>query len=622
MRAVLGTRGRLKGQVGVMIQEDRAVGHEAEPFGTSSPKDTAQVLGALDSLPDALLVLDANDRVSHYNAALVTLYGESSRHLQIGIGFAELVSLLANDERRYGALPDTALVLRDNKQKRTDVPLPDNLGEGPEAVSVRRMALHALAPCDYEELTAGGRWLHVSTRLTADGGQIISHRDITRWKARELQLEHTVLHDPATGLPNRTLFMDRISQELRRCARNRDRSFGVALIDIDRFRDIAQDFGPESAKSVLAAVARRLEAAVRPSDTIAHLEGDSFGCLVEGLSSEKDAEDFADRIGAAFDVPVKIDHGEIEVSIGMGVAIGSRLASSGSNLVRDASTALSRAKDDPDVHVAVFDDVMRTTTLTRYRLDAQLRQAVRRKELRMVYQPIVDIESFRVVGFESLTRWGDNDVNAVPPSIFVEVAEQSDLIVPLGRLVLELAAADLATWLDRNPDIFMSVNISARQFAEHDLVKDLKQVIDRHDIPRDALRLEITESTVVENPEKVAETLAAIKQMGARICIDDFGTGYSSLHLLQAMPYDILKIDRSFVDSLDSSPRSRIIVETVTEMAHRIGMKVVVEGIERHDQLATARNAGCDFAQGYLFAPPLDANDAARIAASGQIAIA
>ncbi|MBT5434426.1 MAG: EAL domain-containing protein, partial [Rhodospirillaceae bacterium] len=231
------------------------------------------------------------------------------------------------------------------------------------------------------------------------------------------------------------------------------------------------------------------------------------------------------------------------------------------------------------------------------------------------------IETFRVAGFEGLARWGREGVDAVTPTIFVEVAEQSDLIVPLGRLALESAARELTTWIEHNPDIFVTVNISPRQFDEHDLVKDLKNVIEDFSLPRESLHLEITESTVVENPEKVAEALAELKRLGVRICIDDFGTGYSSLHLLQAMPYDVLKIDRSFISTLDSSPRSQIIVETITEMAHRIGMRVVAEGIERHDQLAMIRRAGCDFAQGCLFAPALEAEEAARVAISGRLEV-
>ena len=193
--------------------------------------------------------------------------------------------------------------------------------------------------------------------------------------------------------------------------------------------------------------------------------------------------------------------------------------------------------------------------------------------------------------------------------------------MPLGRLALDMAAKELSSWLQHDPSLFVTVNVSARQLGEHDLARDLKSAIDTYDLPREALHLEITESTVVEYPEKVAEALADIKRLGVRICIDDFGTGYSSLHLLQAMPYDVLKIDRSFISTLDTSPRSRVIVETITEMAHRMGMRVVAEGIERHDQLAMIRKAGCDYAQGFLFAPGLEAADAENLAAAGRLNI-
>jgi diguanylate cyclase (GGDEF)-like protein len=582
-------------------------------------RGAATILPALDSLSDAILVLDANDRISHYNSALVTLYGDAACHLDLGKSFEDLVNALAASRQRYGQLPESAEVLRDGGRQRIALPIPHDYTGTQSDLTVRRMALHTIAPCDYEELSAHGKWLHVSTRLVPGGGKTIVHSDIKHWKARELQLEHMVLHDPATGLPNRTLFMDRLAQVLRRCARDRDRTFGITLIEIDRIRMISEELGHERATAVLAAVARRLEGVVRPSDTVGHLDGGTFGCVIEDLSSHEDATDFAARVETALSPPIQIDGLDIEVKVGMGIALGNRTVATGGDLVRDATIALARAKDEPGMRTAIFDDVMRSTAQTRYQMDAQLRQAIRRKELHLAYQPIIDIETFRLVGFEGLARWRQDGQDAVEPEIFIKVAEDSNLIVPLGRLALDMAAKDLSSWLQHDPSLFVTINVSARQLGEHDLARDLKSAIYTYGLPREALYLEITESTVVEYPEKVAEALADIKRLGVRICIDDFGTGYSSLHLLQAMPYDVLKIDRSFISTLDTSPRSRVIVETITEMAHRMGMRVVAEGIERHDQLAMIRKAGCDYAQGYLFAPGLEANDAQKIAAAGHL---
>jgi diguanylate cyclase (GGDEF)-like protein len=589
---------------------------------TTALRGTAAILTALDSLPDAILVLDRDDRISHYNSALVTLYGDAATHLELGRSFGDLVAALAETKQRYGQLPESAEILREGRRQRIALPTPNHRAGPFPDLTVQRLALHAIAPCDYEELTAHGRWLHVSTRLASDGGKTIIHRDITHWKARELQLEHTVLHDPATGLPNRTLFMDRLAQELRRCARDRDRTFGVTLIDIDRYRLINEELGHERATAVLAAVARRLERVVRPSDTVGHLDGGTFGCVIEDLSSQEEAKDFAARVEASLSEPIQIDGLDVEIRAGMGIALGDRTVASGGDLVRDAMTALARAKDEPGLRAAVFDDVMRSTAQTRYRMDAQLRQAIRRRELRLAYQPIIEVETFALVGFEGLARWGEEGHDAIGPDIFIKVAEDSNLIVPLGRLALDLAAEQLSSWLKHDPKLFVTVNVSARQLGEHDLASDLNRAIDQYTLPRESLHLEITESTVVEYPEKVADALAEIKRLGVRICIDDFGTGYSSLHLLQAMPYDVLKIDRSFISTLDTSPRSRVIIETITDMAHRMGMRVVAEGIERHDQLAMIRRAGCDYAQGFLFAPPLEAADAAKLASEGRLTVA
>lgn len=580
----------------------------------------------LDASTDAVLVLDAEDRIVHCNHRLLEQLGERASLLEAGKPFAQLVEELSATGQFYHNLPDTMEVLRDGERRRIAVPdiaVPDEATEAaaaPQRRAAGRLALHRAAPCDFETKNNAGHWLQIVTRPVEGGGTVIVYRDITVWKARSLQLEHTALHDPATGLPNRVLFLDRLTQELRSCSRERNRSFGIAVIEFERPRIIDNGIAADRAEAMLAAVARRIERTIRPADTLAHLEGNCFACIIVGLRDQDEAHEFAQRIQRALADPVKFDDLEIPVNASIGIAFGDRTVTETDAIMRDAGVALDLAKGDRSNHaIAVFDQVMRSTTQTRFQLDVELRQAIRQRGITMHYQPIVEVETLRLVGFEALARWPHPRLKNVPPGVFIRMAEDSGLIAPLGRLALDIAAGDLATWLAHNERLFVTVNISPRQFDEHDLVTDLRATMERHALPTDSLHLEITESTMVENPEQVAEAVASIRDLGVLICVDDFGTGYSSLQLLQTMPYDVLKIDRGFVAGMAEGRRNRIIMEAITELAHRMGMRVVAEGIERHDQLAMVRKIGCNFAQGFLFAPPMSAEAALNLVRAGRL---
>ena len=581
----------------------------------------AELAAVLDASTDAVLVLDAADRVVHWNLHLCDRFGDHAGVLRIGMAFKDLVAELSATGHFYNALPQTMDILRDGERQRVAISddSPDH-ATAQQRNAARRLALHRAAPCDFEALESTGHWLQIATRPVDGGGKVILYRDITIWKVRALQLEHTALHDPATGLPNRVLFLDRMSQELRSCSRERNRSFGIAIIELDRTRVLDNGSGSDRAEAVLAAVARRIERTIRPADTLAHLDGNCFACIVIGLREADEAQEFAQRIQGALAEPVKFDGLEIPVSASIGIAFGDRSVGEPDDILRDASVALDLARGDrANGAIAVFDQVMRSTTQPRFQLDVELRQAIRQRAITLHYQPIVEVETLRLVGFEALARWPHPRLKNVPPGVFIRMAEDSGMIAPLGRLALDIAARDLATWLAHNERMFVTVNISPRQFDEHDLVADLRSAIERHALPTDSLHLEITESTVVENPEHVADAFASIRDLGVLICVDDFGTGYSSLQLLQTMPYDVLKIDRGFVAGMAEGRRNRVIMEMITELAHRMGMRVVAEGIERHDQLAMVRQIGCNFAQGFLFAPPMTAEAALKLVRAGRL---
>lgn len=596
-------------------------GSSAEDVRRATTLDADHLARVLDASPDAILVLDADQRIVHANKALTTQFESHADLLVMGKPFVRLIEELSASGAFYNSLPHTMEILRDGERRRVAVPdeAPAEAGLTQRRVS-QRMALHAAAPSDFETVNGNGHWLQVATRPIEGGGTAIMYRDITAWKTRTLQLEHTALHDPATALPNRLLFIDRLAQELRSCSRERNRSFGIALICINKPRQTERNVGLERAEAILAAAARRIERTIRPADTLAHLEGNCFGCIVVGLREQDEAHEFAQRIQAALAPPLHLDGIESTISASIGLAFGDRSVTDPEALVRDAGTALELAgQDGANGAIAVFDQVMRSTTQTRFQLDNELRQAIRQRTLTLHYQPIVEVDSLRLVGFEALARWPHPRLKDVPPGVFIRMAEDSGMIAPLGRLALDIAAGDLATWLKHDSRLFVTVNISPRQFDEHDLVTDLRMALERHALPTDSLHLEITESTVVENPELVAEQIASIRDLGVLICVDDFGTGYSSLQLLQTMPYDVLKIDRGFVAGLAEGRRNRVIMEMITQLGHRLGMRVVAEGIERHDQLAMIRQIGCNFAQGFLFAPPMTAEAALALVRAGRL---
>ncbi len=608
-----------------MPRENVATGARAEtpsdPLGPAlSDANSVDVLAAtpqatlidvIDSLPDGLLILDRDDQVVAANRRLAGLFGSAAADIRIGMTMTELVEQLAVHGAQYSALPTNVIVMRDGQRQVIRMPeagtadLPEH-----RRAAVRRIALHQAAPCDYEEMAPTGRWLHVSTRMTSDGGRIICYRDITERKVRERRLEHSILHDPTTGLPNTTLFRDRALQALRHCVRDRSHLFSIFLVDLAGRSGSERGLpvGPDD--DGLIAAARRLEHLLRPDDTVAHLQGCTFACLLDGISDAEESRVIADRVHASLREPFQVGSGEFVLQPAIGIILGSGKASDLDELLRGARVALECARYESHDGIAVFDAEMRDRTETRLRIDNDLRLALKNDELELYYQPLLDLRRGRLAGFEALARWHHADFGPIPPDQFIPIAEDSDLIIPLGRWALNQAAAHIAEWSKINDDLFVAVNISPRQFADNDLVDDIRTVIETHDIAPEKMRLEITETFMVENPELASVSLDALRAMGLHISIDDFGAGYTSLGHLHAMPYDALKIDRSFVADMENKRGNRVIVQAITDLAHKIGMTVVAEGVETDAQRVLAEAFGCDLAQGYLLGRPVPADKA------------
>jgi diguanylate cyclase (GGDEF)-like protein/PAS domain S-box-containing protein len=435
-------------------------------------------------------------------------------------------------------------------------------------------------------------------------------RDISERKRAEETLRHQALHDPLTGLPNRTLLVDRLAQALARADRAPDhRGPALLFVDLDRFKAVNDSLGHDAGDQLLVAVARRLQAGVRPTDTVARLAGDEFVVLCDAVTDASGAVAAAERLRAALAEPIRLDADLVHVTASVGIALADGSTNTPEALLQAADVAMYRAKQDGRSRFEIFDDGMRTQTLNRLRTESRLAQAIEHGELRLYYQPIISTEDGRVVGLEALVRWHHPEQGLLLPADFIAVAEETGLIVPIGTWVLEEACRQAQRWetdLEIETPLEIAVNLSGRQLAQSDFADLAAAIVAEAEIDPNRVQfcLEITESLLMRDPEATAVTLQALKTSGMRLAIDDFGTGYSSLAYLKWFPVDTVKVDRSFTAGVDSNAADRAIVGAVIDLAHALGITVVAEGVETRGQLTQLRSLGCDQAQGFLFARP------------------
>jgi diguanylate cyclase (GGDEF)-like protein/PAS domain S-box-containing protein len=428
-------------------------------------------------------------------------------------------------------------------------------------------------------------------------------------EAAEDSMRHQALHDPLTGLPNRTLLVERLTHWLHRAPNAK--TAAVLFVDIDHFKVVNDALGHVRGDQLLQAVSRRLRAALRPSDTVARVGGDEFIVLCENLDSQDDALQLAKRLSGALDDPFKVAEHVHRVTASVGIAVWTPGATA-DDLMRDADAAMYRAKERGRARYELFHAGMRAWAESWFTIEEELRQALERKELSNVYQPIVDPADGSIAGFEALVRWNHPDRGTVPPADFIPMAEQNGLIVPLGHGVLREACEEAATWPEA---LRISVNLSPRQLSDPGLVDSVSAVLKVTGLAPDRLSLEITESAFTDDPARALDVLRRLKQIGVRLELDDFGTGYSSLTYVRMFPIDALKIDRSFVQGVCQSPEDAAIVEAVISMGRALGVNVVAEGVESEDQSAALQGLGCKLAQGYLFSRPVPASALAEMVA-------
>jgi diguanylate cyclase (GGDEF)-like protein len=425
-------------------------------------------------------------------------------------------------------------------------------------------------------------------------------------QSAESKVRHQALHDPLTGLPNRSLLIDRLNHWAARAGRDRSTA-AVLFVDLDNFKVINDALGHDQGDRLLCAVADRLREVLRPSDTIARVGGDEFVVFCEDVASEHNALAMVDRLVNALDAPFKLAGQAQHATASVGIALGDG-NSQPEVLIRNADAAMYRAKERGRARYELFDDEMRRRSISWLETESELRRAITGGELRNVYQPIVSPTSGKIVGFEALVRWHHPTRGVVSPADFIPVAEQSGLIVPLGRVVLDQACAQAVEWnADREgrEPLRMAVNFSPRQLSHPNAVETVVEALETAGLAPELLCVEITESALVDDAAATLGTLNRLKELGVTLALDDFGTGYSSLTYVRRFPIDTLKIDRTFIDGIVGSSEDEAIVTAVLSMGRALGVHVVAEGVETEEQAARLRVLGCQLAQGYLFSRPV-----------------
>jgi PAS domain S-box-containing protein len=474
----------------------------------------------------------------------------------------------------------------------------------------------------------------VATAIPNEEGQterlVIVNRDITERKQAEEALAHNALHDNLTNLPNRTLFLDRVRRALALSQKHQTYKFAVLFIDLDEFKVFNDSLGHAAGDALLIQIAHRLTVSIRGADTIsrpglmkrssaeaseeslARLGGDEFTILLEDIRDCGDAVRVAERIQERLCIPFVVEGQEAVTTASIGIAFCATSYTNSEDLVRDSEIAMYRAKREGKARCQVFDNAMHTFAVKRLRLETDLRRALELGEFRVHYQPIVSLQSGRIAGFEALSRW-QRPEGLLSPAHFIQIADETGIILPMNRLLLREACLQLRAWQAQfscDPPLTISVNITPKEFAQPDLAAQIGTILGEVGIDPSSVNVEITETIAMADPQRSSLVLSELKALGVHLSIDDFGTGYSSLSRLQEFPVDTLKIDRTFISKMDTDRETSEIVRIITMLAHNLGLKVVAEGAETADQVSLLKQLKCELGQGYFFARPGDHNAA------------
>ena len=530
---------------------------------------------ALNNMSQALCMVDAEQRVIVCNVRFLELFGLSADRVRPGIAIADVFGAIRANGRY-----DRRII---------------------ETIQLEQLSLAATGrPWRFIQEDSAGRALSVSHQPMEDRGWVATYEDISERRQAEARIRFMAHHDALTGLPNRLLFRERMEAALERIRRPSD-ALAVLCLDLDYFKDVNDTLGHPAGDALLEAVARRLRGCVRTGDVVARLGGDEFAILQFSEEQPGDAELLAQRIVEALRQPYQIEGQPAIVSVSIGIAIASESGVSADLLLKCADLALYRAKADGRSTYRFFEARMDAEIQARRAIELDLREALARTELEVFYQPVLDLRRRTVSGFEALLRWRHPERGMVSPAQFIPIAEDLRLIAPIGDWVLRRACDDAGSWPEH---VKIAVNLSPMQFRTDDLVSTVERALARSGLPAHRLEIEITESTLLQNNDKVMSTLHQLHALGVRIALDDFGTGYSSLSYLRSFPFDKIKIDQSFVRDIGSRPDCLAIVTSIASLARQLGMSTTAEGVETAEQLTELQAAGCDEVQGFYFDRP------------------
>jgi diguanylate cyclase (GGDEF)-like protein/PAS domain S-box-containing protein len=606
LEGALTTVGERGGSVAIDVRLGREAGARWVRIAVArtSDDDGAAFVGTVDDVTESVearaelaareaeyrvLAEHSGDFLSRHDAQGRFLYASPASRAVLGRSPEELAGRTMEELRFIH--PDDVAHVRATR---------DRLGDGAGTATITWRALRP---------DGSIAWIETAARtVTDDHGRrtelVAVHRDISERKAAEVELAHQAMHDALTGLPNRSLFLDRLGQGLRR-ARRAGTNVAVLFLDLDRFKLINDSFGHAAGDRVLCAVAERLTTALRPSDTISRFGGDELTVLCEDVDGEAAARAIAHRLIARLEEPFLVDDGEAFLQASIGIAVGGADAVP-EDLIRDADAAMYRAKERGAGRVELFDEAMRRDARERVATESALRRAIERGGLRMHVQPVVRIGDGAIQGFEGLVRWQHPERGLLPPAEFIPLAEETGLDVPIGDWMIREVCRTLRRWHDETGATWAqcAVNLSARHLQQPDLAVRVREALDEFGVPADRLVLEITEHVVMGSGADPMDTLQGLKDIGVRLALDDFGTGYSSLAHLHRLPLDVIKIDRSFTAALGDDHQGASIAGAIVSLGQALGLVTVAEGIEDIAQQRALARMGCTFAQGYLFARP------------------
>ena len=547
------------------------------PLGFAS--DGFLLAALMDNIPDNIYFKDSHSRFLRVNRAMTRYLGLRAAEDAIGKTDSDFFGKTHSEEARKDEVEvmttGRPLVGKDEKESFA--------GGGTKWVSTTKLPLH--------------------DSTGAIVGTFGISRDITARKQAESQLFEQAFFDPLTHLPNRTLFLDRLGQLIRRSRRRVDSPYAVLFLDIDRFKGINDSLGHATGDELIVALARRIETCLRPGDTVGRLGGDEFVILLESVRDAADAEKVADRIHGSMSTSFHVAGTEVYCTISIGITLGGDEYDRGEDLLRDANIAMFQAKTQGRARHVRFLTGMHDRARSLLQLETDLRRAIDRREFVLHYQPIIDTHAHRLVGFEALLRWEHPERGLVAPDEFIPMAEETGLICPIGLWGLEEACVQLRKWQTQLPGAApkMSVNLSPRQFLQPTLLKDIQRVLHETSVDPCDLTIELTESALMEGTSGASEILDHLRSLDIRVCIDDFGMGYSSFSQLERFTVDGLKVDRSFVARMADSPKANEIVRTMISLANNLSLSVTAEGVETEAQLAQVQALGCHTIQGFLF---------------------